>query len=193
MIKNSVRRKQREWEWQHCAVPAELSEPPAFTGRKITAVWRCRKYSVLVWQFPDDTAHLMINDPTCRHSWQDMMRIKNDVLGEDWAAVEVYPPKSLVVDAANMYHLWCTRRQLRIGWDDDGEYTVEHTFYSSNRGCKGDHALSEVGAAGLLKGDTTIIQSTLEGNERLATTSGADGTMSPISLTGSTVSCCPSG
>jgi hypothetical protein len=114
MIKNSSRQKQREWEWRQRAVSYTSSEQLCLPG-KLSAVWQCRKYLVRVTQFLDGTVLLSIEDAACRHSWRDMQRIKNDLLGEQWAAVEVYPPQSLVVDDANIYHLWCTPRQLRIG------------------------------------------------------------------------------
>jgi len=58
--------------------------------------------SVFVSRFPDNTALLTIRDPDRRHNWQHMQRIKNEVLGEDWAGVEVYPRQDLVVDEANL-------------------------------------------------------------------------------------------
>lgn len=97
----------------------------------------------MVGMFPDGTAVLSILDRACCHSWRDMQRIKNDVLGEHWAAVEVYPRESQVFDKANVYHLWCTPEPLRIGWDDGGEYTVQHTFYKPNES-RGQKALKEL-------------------------------------------------
>ena len=142
MIKNSVRKKERDWEWRQVAVPTALGEQWPTAG-KVCALWRCHKYAVLTIRFPDETVLLMVNDPTCRHSWQDLQRIKNDLLGERWAAVEVYPPQDRVVDEANLYHLWCTFEQLKIGWDDGGEYTVRHTFYAP-KGDEDDHGLPEI-------------------------------------------------
>jgi hypothetical protein len=156
MIKNSLRQKQRDWEWRQLAVPEALANDPS-TGGRLSALWRCRKYVALVTSFLDGTALLTIADPACRHSWQDMQRIKNDVLGEQWAGVEVYPPQRLVVDKANFYHLWCTPRKLRIGWDDGGEYTVERTFYTSKED-REDGVLPEIAAARLLEDTAGIIK-----------------------------------
>lgn len=162
MIKNSLKQKQREWDWQQDVAPDALS-PHCLSGGKVSAVWRCRKYLVLVTRFPDGTALLTIADRACRHNWQDMQRIKNDVLGKQWAGVEVYPPQRLVVDYANFYHLWCTPRKLRIGWDDGGDYTVEHTFYTSKDSKKKD-GLPEITAAQSLKDNQEIIKGMLEDN-----------------------------
>lgn len=41
-----------------------------------------------------------------RPTWWEMQRIKNEIVGEDATAVEVYPPQSEVVDGADMFHLW---------------------------------------------------------------------------------------
>ena len=38
--------------------------------------------------------------------WEDLQRIKDDLLGMDVTAVEIYPPQHLVVNEANMRHLW---------------------------------------------------------------------------------------
>ena len=86
------------------------------------------------------------------------------MLGERWAAVEVYPPQHLVVDVANLYHLWCTSEKLRVGWDDGGEYTVRHTFYVP-RGDEEDHGLPEIVAARSFEDNQKLIQGMLEGND----------------------------
>lgn len=52
--------------------------------------------------------HLTIRsvDGTARHDWRDLQRIKNELVGEEAEAVELYPAESRVVDTANHYHLW---------------------------------------------------------------------------------------
>lgn len=39
-------------------------------------------------------------------SWADMQRIKNELVGGDRTAIEVFPAEKQLVDAANCYHLW---------------------------------------------------------------------------------------
>jgi hypothetical protein len=39
-------------------------------------------------------------------AWSDLQRIKNEIAGNERAAVEVFPPASELVDSANMAHLW---------------------------------------------------------------------------------------
>lgn len=38
--------------------------------------------------------------------WRDAQRVKNELVGQDRVAVEVYPAQMEVVDEANMFHLW---------------------------------------------------------------------------------------
>lgn len=38
--------------------------------------------------------------------WKHMQRIKNELVGEERTAVEVYPAQADLVDVANMYHLY---------------------------------------------------------------------------------------
>lgn len=40
------------------------------------------------------------------HSWRDLQKIKNLLVGEENYGVEVYPNESELVDTANQYHLW---------------------------------------------------------------------------------------
>lgn len=39
-------------------------------------------------------------------SWVDLQRIKNDLVGPDRVAFEVYPQAGCSVDQAHVYHLW---------------------------------------------------------------------------------------
>ncbi len=38
--------------------------------------------------------------------WRDMQRIKDELLGPEREAVELYPAQSRMVDCANQFHLW---------------------------------------------------------------------------------------
>jgi len=56
---------------------------------------------VLVWLSIKGRANEPIRD------WRDFQRIKNELVGEEDEAVELYPAESRLVDCANQYHLWC--------------------------------------------------------------------------------------
>ena len=47
------------------------------------------------------------HDRQPRHDWRELQRIKNELVGENVEAVELYPAEDRVVDAANQYHLFC--------------------------------------------------------------------------------------
>jgi hypothetical protein len=38
--------------------------------------------------------------------WRDLQRIKNEIVGPEHEAVELYPAESRLVDTSNQYHLW---------------------------------------------------------------------------------------
>lgn len=40
------------------------------------------------------------------HDWRDLQRIKNDLVGPEVEAVELYPAESRLVDTTNQYQLW---------------------------------------------------------------------------------------
>lgn len=70
------------------------------------------KYIVRRNQIGGGMVHLRIKtlDATTEHNWQEYQQIKNELLGPECEAVELYPAESRLVDAANEYHLW--------GWSD---------------------------------------------------------------------------
>lgn len=61
--------------------------------------------------------HLVIRrrDGKPLHSWHDLQRIKNELVGQEEEAVEVYPAESRLVDRKHIYHLWVLRKPLLIG------------------------------------------------------------------------------
>lgn len=40
------------------------------------------------------------------HDWRDLQQIKNELVGAEHEAVELYPAESRLTDSANQYHLW---------------------------------------------------------------------------------------
>jgi len=45
-------------------------------------------------------------DETARHDWRDFQRIKNDLVGKEWEALELYPSESRLRDPSNRFYLW---------------------------------------------------------------------------------------
>ena len=50
------------------------------------------------------------------HDWRDLQRIKNEVMGEEAEAIEIYPAESRKMDVANQYHLFAFTTQIPIGF-----------------------------------------------------------------------------
>jgi hypothetical protein len=52
--------------------------------------------------------HLCIKnrDRSASRDWRDFQRIKNELVGEEYEAIELYPKESRLVDMADQYHLW---------------------------------------------------------------------------------------
>jgi hypothetical protein len=76
----------------------------------------------------DGGRHLSIKriDQEPVHDWRDLQRIKNQLLGPDCEAVELYPAEERLVDTANQYHLWgSTDPKFRFGFGFGTRFTTE--------------------------------------------------------------------
>lgn len=62
--------------------------------------------------------HLMIVrcDGEQIKSWECLQRIKNEVLGYEVEAMEIFPKNSQLVNNSNMRHLWCLAFDLPFGY-----------------------------------------------------------------------------
>ena len=69
---------------------------------------------------PEPMIHLSIRnqDHGAGHDWRDFQRIKNQLAGEDYEAVEIYPAEDRKIDTANQYHLWCFPFSFPFGLGD---------------------------------------------------------------------------
>ena len=65
-------------------------------------------YNGFALVFEDSTMHLTFkrNDRAAVRDWRHFQAIKNEVAGPEREAIEIFPPESELVDAANEYHLW---------------------------------------------------------------------------------------
>jgi hypothetical protein len=55
---------------------------------------------------------------TCKE-WADLQRIKNEIVGPEYEAVELFPAESRLVNTGNQYHLWVHSSpsyRFPIGW-----------------------------------------------------------------------------
>lgn len=54
------------------------------------------------------------------HDWRELQKIKNELVGPECEAIELYPAESRLTDSANQYHLWaCPDPKFRfpVGWE----------------------------------------------------------------------------
>jgi hypothetical protein len=74
--------------------------------------WINNLYQVQVRYFADmKMAHINIrrrDGKAIFRDWRHFQWIKNQLIGPECEAVELYPAESRMVDASNKYHLWCS-------------------------------------------------------------------------------------
>ena len=104
--------------WQEVAATAGLSEADArakVAWLESQKVWVNNLYQVNVEEIGDGKlVHLIIRrlDRQPIHNWQHFQQIKNEILGDECEAVEIYPRESQLVDEKHHYHLWGFRSPL---------------------------------------------------------------------------------
>ena len=91
--------------------PFVRSDLPGFPEAE---VYLNSRYQVLVTRFDIESPFgecihlsLKLRDKKAWHDWRDMQRIKNELVGPECEAVELFPAESRLMDTANQYHLWC--------------------------------------------------------------------------------------
>lgn len=75
--------------------------------REVT-LWKNDLYQVARRELGDGVVHLNIrrvDGAAILRDWRHFQRIKNELLGEECEAVELYPAESRLSDEANKYHL----------------------------------------------------------------------------------------
>lgn len=70
--------------------------------------WGNDLYDGVLIRFDDGSAHFTFKrrDRAAVRDWRHIQAIKNEIAGPEREAVEVFPPETALVDAANEYHLW---------------------------------------------------------------------------------------
>ncbi len=77
---------------------------------EINKAWKNDAFAVLIRPLYNEPAQFHLAIRTYRGGeprWPEMQRIKTEVLGAEWAAVQVYPRECRIIDQADMFHLWC--------------------------------------------------------------------------------------
>lgn len=124
-----MKRKKTNWDkvaWSpFVQVPLPRDYAPLPIDAPAAVVVNSR-YQVTIW-YRDGGAtfgpivHLSIktHDRQARHDWRDFQRIKNEIVGPEFDAVEIYPAESKLVDSANQYHVFVFREfRLPFGFSE---------------------------------------------------------------------------
>jgi len=92
--------------------PIDLSTA-RFVPNGMTRAFRNNRYTVMVFDnhltSSGTATRIMVqkhDDTPISFHWREMMRIKNDLFGEETIAVEFYPKKSELIDDHNIYWMW---------------------------------------------------------------------------------------
>ena len=67
-------------------------------------------------------------DESAKHDWRDFQRIKNDIAGAEWEAVELYPAESRLIDPSNRFYLWCVPKGVFLFGLPGGRDVVPSSF-----------------------------------------------------------------
>ena len=122
--------------WQPFALVQESDRPELWAHQRdrignLLQVWLNNRFVVLVYarQYecsPGSAVALQLairhNDESEIRGWDDLQRIKNEIVGEHRVALEVYPAASNVIDQANMRHLFVLPAGVRTPFTIRGRW-----------------------------------------------------------------------
>jgi hypothetical protein len=93
--------------------------------------WINSRYQVTVDRRGGDfpVVHLSIKrhdkEPPGQERWRDFQRIKDEIVGPEYEAAELFPAAERLVDTANQYHLWVAADpEFRFPFGFDGGLVV---------------------------------------------------------------------
>lgn len=87
---------------------------------------------------PDGMIHLSIKrrDRSPVHDWRHLQQIKNELVGPEHEAIELYPAESRLMDTANQYHLYVLESdhdRFPVGYRCERSVTEESIGKSKQR------------------------------------------------------------
>jgi hypothetical protein len=104
-----MREEGRTGEWIKKPSPKESTKDGSWLGQ-MDRTWINDKYCVMARTIETEWGKV---DHACIRNvssgdipWREKQKIKNELWGEEYTAVEVFPSKQELVDEANMYHIW---------------------------------------------------------------------------------------
>lgn len=110
-----MRRDNLAWPVDLARVPSETWPAVAVDGARRIDVWRSRAFLVQLFDEAGGLVRMSVNRTEWDErqnrfrediTWDDLQRLKGEAGFADRVAIEVFPPDSLLVNVANMRHLW---------------------------------------------------------------------------------------
>ncbi len=101
-----------------------------YRKEKAQRVFESPRYRVFLQAHGPDNCmwHISIR-PLCstpRHDWREMQDIKNQILGPEFEAVELFPAESRLMDECNQFHLFaCTSAEERMPFGHWGKRVAD--------------------------------------------------------------------
>jgi hypothetical protein len=97
--------KTNDWgDWENKSLDC-----PKFKKENLKGFFANSIYSVQVYEIHNiKLLGIRRHDQSSNIPWSHKQRIKNEILGENVAAIEVFPSESELVDQANMFWIWQT-------------------------------------------------------------------------------------
>jgi hypothetical protein len=148
--------KRKKTDWSRVAwtpfVQVPIPNEAEYLGQGPLAIVVNSRYQVAIFDSGEiapfgHVMHLSVktHDKAPRHDWRDLQRIKNELAGEAFDAVEVYPAESKLVDTSNQYHLFVfSAYRLPFGFQErlvsEGEWkgSRQRPFEARPADCIGD-------------------------------------------------------
>lgn len=139
----------RRWTKMHVA-PGMRAVPhprPNGKGLDLVDIYSNGLYTATLRRYPDgwpfgggEWAQIGIfcDDGEPRHDWRDMQRIKNDLVGEEWEAIELFPAESRLLDPSNYYTLYCAPK-IAIGIHEPRRIILPKDAVAPQRGWEPGH------------------------------------------------------
>jgi hypothetical protein len=108
-----VKRKRKKWTPFQEATPLPNELTAMFPGEAPKKIMANNLYQVAIFEDPPvegapEMIHLSIKrlDKDCIRDWRHLQRIKNEIVGPENEAAELFPAESRLVDTANQFHLF---------------------------------------------------------------------------------------
>lgn len=104
-------------EWEERVIPKAMVAGTAMENLQRAVL--NEKYSVQIYQCATPWGFVLQlsirrHDGAEIHCWDDMQRIKNELVGEHVTAVEVFPSVDDIVDQAPMRHMWALPDSVKL-------------------------------------------------------------------------------